>query len=282
LKIAKILATAAASAALLAPVLCGPPAQAAPAKEVAPAQKVAPAKEAPAKEAPAKDVPAPSGDGTFSRDIAGGSTTTVSAAPFVAQVSFDSAGVNVGCTGSQIAASWIITAKHCNSTSLRSVRLGTSYLGTGGAVRSVAARYAAPAGDVLLLKLSTPYYGSYVGLSSSFPATGMPATVYGWGDQSEGSGAMSYYLKAAGVSVVWQGVDNYGGPSVRTRSESGHPLSGDSGGPLIVNGKLAGVLSTSDILPARNPASYTGYYNDHASVVRNLAWIASVSGVQGS
>jgi hypothetical protein len=276
LKIAKILATAAASATLLAPVLCGPPAQAAPAREVAPAKEVA------AKEVPAKVVPAPSGDGAFSRDIAGGSTTTVSAAPFVAQVSFDSAGVNVGCTGSQIASSWVITAKHCNSTSLRSVRLGTSYLGTGGAVRSVAARYAAPAGDVLLLKLSTPYYGSYVGLSRSFPATGMSATVYGWGDQSEGSGSMSYYLKAAGVSVVWQGVDNYGGPSVRTRSESGHPLSGDSGGPLIVNGKLAGVLSTSDILPARNPASYTGYYNDHASVVRNLAWITSVSGVQGS
>ncbi|WP_353710331.1 trypsin-like serine protease [Arthrobacter sp. K5] len=272
MKIAKILATAAASAALLAPVLCGPPAQAAPVEEAAPAQGVAPAKE----------VPAPSGDGTFSRDIAGGGTTTVSAAPFVAQVSYDSAGVNVGCTGSQVAASWVITAKHCNSTSLRSVRLGTSYLGTGGAVRSVAARYAAPAGDVLLLKLSTPYYGSYVGLSSSFPVTGTSATVYGWGDQSEGSGAMSYYLKAAGVSVVWQGVDNYGGPSVRTRSESGHPLSGDSGGPLIVNGKLAGVLSTSDILPARNPANYTGYYNDHASVVRNLAWITSVSGVQGS
>jgi hypothetical protein len=268
LKIAKVLAVA--GAALLAPVLSAPPVQAAPAAHVL------------ASQVPAKEVPAPGGDGTFSRDIAGGRTTTVSAAPFAVQISFDSAGTNVECTGSQIAASWVITAKHCNSTSLGSVRLGSSYLGTGGAVRSVAARYAAPAGDVLLLKLATPYYGSFVGLSGSFPATGTPATVYGWGDQSEGSGAMSYYLKAAGVSVVWQGVDNYGGPSVRTRSENGHPLGGDSGGPLIVNGKLAGVLSTSDILPARNPSTYTGYYNDHASVVRNLAWITSVSGVRGS
>ncbi|MGN7252162.1 S1 family peptidase [Arthrobacter sp. SAFR-014] len=265
MKIAKILAAATASAAMLAPVLGGPPAQAAAARETR-----------------VRDVPAPDGDGTLSRDIAGGGITAVSAAPFAAQVSFDSAGVNVGCTGSQIAAGWVITAKHCNSTSLRSVRLGTSYLGTGGAVRSVAARYPAPAGDVLLLRLSAPYYGSYVGLSSSFPATGTPARVYGWGDQSEGSGAMSYYLKAADVSVVWQGVDNYGGPSVRTRSKSGHTLSGDSGGPLIVNGKLAGVLSSSDILPAPNPSNYTGYFNDHASVLRNLAWIASVSGVRGS
>jgi hypothetical protein len=262
LKIAKILATAtaAAGAALLAPVLSAQPARA----------------------VVATDAPAPHGDGTFTRDIAGGSTTTVSAAPFVAQVSFDSAGTSVGCAGSLIAASWVVTAKHCNSTSLRSVRLGTSYLGAGGAVRSVAGRYPAPAGDVLLLKLATPYYGSYVGLSSSFPATGTPAKVYGWGYQSEGSGAMSYYLKTADVSVVWQGVDNYGGPSVRTRSGSGHTLNGDSGGPLIVNGKLAGVLSTSDILPAPNPANYTGYVNDLASVVRNLAWITSVSGVSGS
>ncbi|MFE4837083.1 S1 family peptidase [Arthrobacter sp. NPDC056691] len=265
MKIAKILAAAAAGAALLAPVLCALPAQATTAQGV-----------------PVKEVPAPHDGGTFSRDIAGGGTTTVSAAPFAAQVSFDAAGTNVQCTGSLIAASWVITAKHCNSTSLRSVRLGTSYLGAGGAVRKVAGRYPAPAGDVLLLKLATPYYGSYVGLSGSFPATGTTARVYGWGYQSKGSGAMSYYLKAADVSVVWQGVDNYGGPSVRTRSESGHTLDGDSGGPLVVNGKLAGVLSTSDILPAPNPSSYTGYYNDHASVVRNLAWITSVSGVRGS
>jgi hypothetical protein len=257
LKIAKTVA-AAPAASVLACVLNAGPAQA------------------------AGEVPSPVGGGTVSKDIAGGTTTAVSAAPYVAQVSFDSAGRNVLCTGSQIAAAWVITAKHCNSASLGSVRLGTSHLGTGGAVRAVAARYPAPAGDVLLLKLSTPYYGSYVGLSSSFPATGASGSVYGWGDQSEGSGAMSYYLKAAQVSVVWQGVDNYGGPSVRSRSGSGHPLSGDSGGPLIVNGKLAGVLSTSDFLPARNPASYGAYYNNHASVVRNLAWITSVSGVRGS
>lgn len=201
MKIATIMAAAAAS--LLASVPCGPPAQAAPAKEMQ-------AKDARAKAVPAEEVQAPSGDGTFGRDIAGGSATTFSAAPFAVQVSFVSVGTKVGCTGSQIAAGWVITAKHCNSTSLRSVRLGSSYLGTGGAVRALR------------------------------------------------------------------------GPSVRTRSESGHTLSGDSGGPLIVNGKLAGVLSSSDILPAPNPSNYTGYYNDHASVVRNLAWITSVSGVRGS
>lgn len=196
--------------------------------------------------------------------------------------SFDAAGTNVGCAASQIAASWVITAKHCNSTSLRSVRLGTTYLERGGAVRPVAARYASPMGDVLLLKLSAPYYGSYVGLSGSFPSSGTAAKVYGWGYQSEGSGAMSYFLKSADVTVSGQGSDPSGGPTVSTRSQSGHTLNGDSGGPLIVNGKLAGVLSTSSILPAQNPADYTGYSNEHASVARNLSWITRVSGVPGS
>ncbi|MFF1251897.1 S1 family peptidase [Pseudarthrobacter sp. NPDC058329] len=230
---------------------------------------------------PATAAPAQGGD-TASPDIAGGTTTSIASAPYAAQISFDSTGTSVGCTGSQISASWVITAKHCNSTSLKSVRLGTSYLESGGTVKTVAARYASSAGDVLLLKLSTPHYGSYVGLSSSFPAAGVAAKVYGWGDQTEGAGTMSYNLKTANVTVAGQGIDTYGGPSVRTQSQTGHTLGGDSGGPLIVNGKLAGVLSTSSILPASNPSSYTRYYNDHASVARNLSWITNVSGVGAS
>jgi trypsin len=225
---------------------------------------------------------APAEDGSVHKNIAGGTATSVSAAPFAAQVSFDATGTKVGCTGSRISASWVITAKHCNSTSLRSVRLGTTYLQSGGAVRAVAARYASPMGDVLLLKLSAPYYGTYVGLSSSFPEGGAAARVYGWGYQSEGSGPMSYFLKTADVTVTGQGSDPSGGPTVTTRSQTGHTLNGDSGGPLIVNGKLAGVLSTSSILPAQNPSDYAGYSNEHASVARNLSWITSVSGVPGS
>lgn len=250
MKLARILATAAAAAALMGPL-------------------------------PAHAAPAAGGD-SASPDIAGGATTTISAAPYAAQISFDATGTNVGCTGSQISANWVITAKHCDSPSLQSVRLGTTYLETGGTVKTVAGRYASSAGDVLLLKLSTPYYGSYVGLSGSVPATGAAAKVYGWGDQTEGAGTMSYTFKTANVTVAGQGSDTYGGVSVRTQSQSGHTLGGDSGGPLVVNGKLVGVLSTSSILPTPNPSSFTRYYNDHASVARNLSWITSVSGVAGS
>ena len=260
MKTAKALAAVAAAAALLAPL---------------------PAAAATTGERPAGATEQGSGGGTMNRKVAGGSPTSIFAAPAAAQISFDATGADVRCAGSQISASWVITAKHCDSPSLRSVRLGSSYLEAHGAVRTVAARYASPMGDLLLLKLSAPYAGAYVGLSSSVPAPGTAAKVYGWGYQAEGSGSMSYFLKTADVTVTGPGSDTYGGASVRTKSQSGHPIGGDSGGPLMVDGKLAGVLSESSVLPAGNPSDYSQYYSDHASIARNFGWITGTIGVTG-
>ncbi|WLQ07641.1 S1 family peptidase [Arthrobacter oryzae] len=224
----------------------------------------------------------PAVPGPVETDIAGGEAATASEAPFAVQIAYDSAGISVRCTGSQISAAWVVTARHCDSASLRSVRLGTPHLGAGGTVRSVAARYASPDGDVLLLKLSVPHAGSYAGLSRTIPSPGTAARVFGWGDQSEGSGAMSSRVKAASVAVWGKGSDAFGGPSVRTQSRTGHPLSGDSGGPLVVGGKLVGVLSTSSVLPGGSPPSFTGFYNDHAALSHHLNWIDAVTGVRAS
>ncbi len=261
MKTANVLAAIAVAAALLAPL----PAAAAPTGERYPAA-----------------TGEGSGDRTMNRKVAGGSPTSIFAAPAAAQISFDGAGTDVRCAGSQISASWVITAKHCNSPSLKSVRLGSTYLEAHGAVRTVAARYASPMGDLLLLRLSTPYSGATVGLSASLPASGTAAKVYGWGYQAEGSGSMSYFLKTADVTVAGPGSDSYGGASVSTRSQSGHPIGGDSGGPLMVDGKLAGVLSESSVLPAGTTSDYSQYYSDHASIARNLDWITRISGVIGS
>lgn len=221
--------------------------------------------------------------GAVSPRIAGGSYVKISAAPYAAQISFDSTGTNIGCTGSQISADWVITAKHCNSSDLQSVRFDATDQGSGGTVRTVAARYASPTNnDVLLLKLSSPHTGTYIGLASSFPSTGATATVFGWGDETEGSNLGSPSLKTASVKVAGKGTDTYGGVSVNTKSQSGHTLSGDSGGPLVVNGKLVGVLSTSSILPTPNPSDFTRYNNDHASISQSLSWITKTSGVAGS
>jgi hypothetical protein len=230
----------------------------------------------PASGTPDPGAAGPSRGGT---DIAGGETVSIAEAPFAVQIAYDTAGTRVACTGSQISASWVITARHCDSASLHSVRLDTPSLGAGGVVRTIAARYPSPVGDVLLLKLSTPHSGTYAGLSRTFPAAGSDARVFGWGDEAEGAGVMSPQVKAAGVKVSGRGSDAFGGLSVRTQSQTGHPLAGDSGGPLIVGGKLVGVLSTSSVLPRGAPSSFTGFYNDHAAVSRHLGWITLVTGV---
>lgn len=235
-----------------------------------------PASVALASVAPDPGTAEPSRGGT---DIAGGETVSIAEAPFAVQIAYDTAGTRVACTGSQISASWVITARHCDSASLHSVRLDTPYLGAGGVVRTIAARYPSPAGDVLLLKLSSPHPGIYAGMSRTFPAAGSAARVFGWGDETEGAGAMSVQVKAAGVEVSGQGSDAFGGLSVRTQSRTGHPLAGDSGGPLMVGGKLVGVLSTSSVLPGGVPSSFTGFYNDHAAISRHLGWITVVTGV---
>ncbi|MBQ1443268.1 S1 family peptidase [Arthrobacter russicus] len=221
--------------------------------------------------------------GTVSPRIGGGAYVDISAAPYAAQISFDSTGTDIRCTGSQISAEWVITAKHCNSSSLKSVRFDATNQGSGGTVRTVAARYPSPTNnDVLLLKLSSAHVGTYIGLASSFPATGSAAKVFGWGDETEGANTGSPQLKTADVKVLGKGKDTYNGVSVTTQSQSGHTLSGDSGGPLVVNGKLVGVLSTSSILPKPNPSDFTRYRNDHASISENLSWITKTSGVAGS
>ena len=221
--------------------------------------------------------------GTVSPRIGGGAYVDISAAPYAAQISFDSTGTDIRCTGSQISAEWVITAKHCNSSSLKSVRFDATNQGSGGTVRTVAARYPSPTNnDVMLLKLSSAHVGTYIGLASSFPATGSAAKVFGWGDETEGANTGSPQLKTADVKVLGKGKDTYNGVSVTTQSQSGHTLSGDSGGPLVVNGKLVGVLSTSSILPKPNPSDFTRYRNDHASISENLSWITTTWGVAGS
>ncbi|WP_235347447.1 S1 family peptidase [Arthrobacter sp. SPG23] len=244
----------------------------------------APAFGSPVPGPPASTFPAsgPQDPGPAATDIAGGEAVAISDAPFAVQIAYDAAGARVGCAGSQISAEWVIAARHCDSARLQSVRLGTPYLGVGGTVRTVAARYPSPAGDVLLLKLSAPHAGQYASLSRNFPARGSAGRVFGWGDQAEGSGAMSFQIKAAGVTVSGQGSDAVGGLSVRTQSRTGHPLSGDSGGPLVVAGKLVGVLSTSSVLPGGNPSGFAGLYNDHAALSRHLGWIAVITGVAPS
>lgn len=194
--------------------------------------------------------------------IIGGST--VSSAPWAAAVFSNG---SFTCSGSVIAAQWVLTARHCVSGTM-SVRVGSVYYASGGVTRTVSAAYARY--DLALLKLSSTVSTSTVTLASSNPPIGSTNSIYGWGMTCYSGCGASSQLKTATVQVTSTSVtDAYGGPAIRSTRINGNAWRGDSGGPQFYNGRQVGVASTADGVSIQN----------YASVAYSRAWIASVAGV---
>lgn len=194
--------------------------------------------------------------------IIGGST--VSSAPWAAAVLSNG---SFTCSGTIIAARWVLTARHCVSGTM-SVRVGSVNRTSGGVTRSVAATYGRY--DLALLYLASAVNTTYVTLSSSYPPVNSTNTIYGWGMTCYSGCSASTQLKTASVRVTSTNVtDAYGGRAIRSTRVNGNAWRGDSGGPQFHNGAQVGVASTAD---GRNIQNY-------GSVAYNRAWISSTAGV---
>jgi len=180
------------------------------------------------------------------------------------------------CTGEQINASWILTARHCidgigamnvyhsNSTTNR---------GAGVAVDRVGA---APAGDVALVHLKTahslPSYAQ-LNLSTTAKSTGT-GTIEGYGLRA--NAAPSDGLYQASVSLTGASKDAFGGDAQHVTGVSGASNHGDSGGPLLVGGKVVAVCSTGD---SADPGANTNAGSNYALLTQASAWIRTTAGV---
>ncbi|GII26020.1 S1 family peptidase [Planosporangium mesophilum] len=187
---------------------------------------------------------------------------TVSSAPWAAQVY---ASGSFTCSGTIIASQWVLTARHCLSSSM-SVRVGSVYRGSGTAA-SVTATYAQ--NDLALLRLGTAISTSYSPLASSDPPVGSNNSIYGWGMTCYSGCQPASQLKTATVRVTGFTTDAYGGRAIRSTAVNGNAWKGDSGGPEFYNGLQVGVASTADGSSTQN----------YGSVAVNRSWIRSVSGV---
>ncbi|MDN5669062.1 MAG: trypsin-like serine protease [Renibacterium salmoninarum] len=224
---------------------------------------------APAPEAtPAASTPSPR--------IIGGNAADISQAPFAALQLVNG---QANCSGSQISATWVLTAKHCiekQSVSSMSVQLGAAKIGQGTTIKAKRA-LGWSGGDVALIELVSPYQNTYSKLGASTPAANTPGDIFGWGAINT---APTYpdYLKTAKVTVVGTNNSNWPGPSIVEKGDNGQALWGDSGGPLIVNGKQVGVCSG----PLQgSPGTISGTVM-YASTVAAASWIKSTSGVSAS
>lgn len=194
--------------------------------------------------------------------IIGGNT--VSSAPWAAAVFSNG---SFTCSGTIIAPTWVLTARHCVSGSM-SVRVGSVYRASGGVTRTVSASYARY--DLALMRLSSSVSTTYVTLSSSYPPVGSTNSIYGWGMTCYSGCSASSQLKTATVRVTSTNVtDAYGGRAIRSTEISGNAWRGDSGGPQFYNGAQVGVASTANGVDIQN----------YGSVAFNRSWITSTAGV---
>ncbi|MEU9758157.1 serine protease, partial [Streptomyces althioticus] len=289
-------AAAGAAAAVGAALLSAPAAQASPAL---PEPNVTPAMESPsqselisrvvkamaadeagrAKEKASLSTSGKAGSGIDAK-IIGGTTTTISAAPWMAQLHYYDPYTDEGffCGGVVVAPTKILTAAHCvkgyNWYLNGAVVTGATQLPSadgdlhGGTATAVWRQWNNPAynaatidNDIALLTLpvpvkATPLRMTTAGDTASY-AAGTNARVYGWGRTTSTNNEISEYLKTATLPIqsdatcgAYWGSDYVRGHMVcagapATGSDAGTTTAcnGDSGGPLVVNNRIVGVVS---------------------------------------
>jgi secreted trypsin-like serine protease len=177
----------------------------------------------------------------------------------------------VDCTGSVIAAQWVLTARHCADETAEATSVDV--VGTEIAVDR---KVLASQGDVALLHLTTTTTATPVRLGTSDPvlSTFPVGTMFGWGAEGQG-GPIGVLLKSALVDVVLFDTDAHGGRTIVTSGATGAGWRGDSGGPLVLDGRQIGVASTVLGQDGTNPYAYT----DFASVAAHRNWIRTTAGV---
>ncbi|OIH92514.1 trypsin-like serine protease [Curtobacterium sp. MCBA15_001] len=180
------------------------------------------------------------------------------------------------CTGEQINASWVLTARHCidgigamnvyhsNSTANR---------GTPAVVDRVSA---APTGDIALVHLRSSYaLSTYAALDLGATAKSSgTGTIEGYGLRANAQQSDGLYQ--ATVSLTGASRDAFNGSAQHVTGVTGASNHGDSGGPLLVNGVVVGVCSTGD---SADPGANTTAGSNYALLAQSASWIRSTAGV---
>ncbi|AHH96733.1 trypsin-like serine protease [Kutzneria viridogrisea] len=201
--------------------------------------------------------------------------TEVSSAPWGAQIYWNTGGSEFDgfeCSGTIIAAQWVMTAHHCQSSGGMHVKIGDVRFDQGTEV-AVDKQYTSPNGDIALLHLSKAVTTTYMKLGSGDPSRGATNQIYGWG-RTQGQSPPASVLRTANVRVTGSSTDAYGGRAIASTGINGAAWHGDSGGPEVSNGVQVGVAST-----AGNSGSNPQGSQNYASVAASRSWIRQTSGV---
>lgn len=215
--------------------------------------------------------------------IVGGNDVAIHNAPW--QVSIQVSARHV-CGGAIYSRDIIITAAHCvanTSVTLIRVRVGANQHNSGGTLLPVAAytiheQYDSKLKpyDIALVRLSTQLTYSLsvkaIGLATSSPVDGATVTVTGWGYTDEkGSAGYASALQSVQLQIIERGQcasakygygwDFVGTEMICAASGSKDACTGDSGGPMVSERLLAGIVAWGYGCAQSN---YPGVYVDVA------------------
>ncbi|WP_394941110.1 S1 family peptidase [Psychromicrobium sp. YIM B11713] len=209
-------------------------------------------------------------------EIIGG--TKSAPTPSAVQLVFTQDGKSYKCTGTAIAASWVITAKHCiDRVTDMSVYYSNSTANRGTAIKADRL-VPSPKGDIALIHLATPKplaNGYPVVATGRTPTANTKGVIFGFGNRANSVASDGLYQ--ANVTVVEASFDGFNGPAFRIKGDNGSSNVGDSGGPLFIGGTIAGIGSISEVgNPGADIHAISRYANATTPEVR--PWIKNTSG----
>lgn len=179
------------------------------------------------------------------------------------------------CSATMITSSWALTARHCIPESGNAgAAVGSSTLSP---LQPVAQAIIHPTADLALVQLPNQINASTVDLYGAHVQPGERGQASGWGGYS----VLGQQVVQAADVQVQRRVTNVPSPDrgavmLEGTVANGRLMPGDSGGPLYINGQLAGVLSMSTA--DEHNASQAGTVGWYIPVAEHADWIARHTG----